>query len=99
MAESRVFRQPRFAAPPGACELLLVRHGESEAHVEGESFATVDGHGDPPLSEDGRHQAERVGERLALERIDAIYVTTLRRTHETAQPLATRLGIEPVVEP
>ena len=44
-------------------------------------------------------QAERVGERLAGQPIDAIYVTTLRRTAQTAAPLAARLGIEPVVEP
>ncbi|MBI2706268.1 MAG: histidine phosphatase family protein [Actinobacteria bacterium] len=99
MTDPRVFRQPRFQAPPRACEILLVRHGESQAHVEGESFRMVDGHGDPPLSEDGREQAERVGERLANERIDAIYVTNLRRTAETAAPLADRLGLEPIVEP
>ena len=33
------------------------------------------------------------------EPIDAIYVTTLRRTHETAAPLAARLGITPIEEP
>ena len=44
-------------------------------------------------------QAEQVGERLARHPIDAIYVTTLRRTQQTAAPLAARLGIEPVVEP
>ena len=32
------------------------------------------------------------------ERISAIYVTTLTRTHQTAAPLAERLGIEPRVE-
>ena len=33
------------------------------------------------------------------ERIAAIYVTTLRRTQQTAAPLAERLGLEPQVEP
>lgn len=59
----------------------------------------VDGQGDPELHEDGRQQAERVADRLASEDISAIYVTTLRRTVETAAPLAQRLGLEPVVEP
>lgn len=99
MANPRVFRQSRFQAPPGATELLLVRHGESEAAVEGEHFDDVDGHGDPPLSAEGREQAERVGERLSGERIDAVYVTSLRRTVETAAPLVARLALECRVEP
>jgi probable phosphoglycerate mutase len=98
MSTPREFRQYRYAPPPGATELVLVRHGESRAAVEGEEFDLVDGHGDPPLSEDGQAQADQVGARLANERVDAIYVTSLRRTHETAAPLASRLGIAPRVE-
>jgi probable phosphoglycerate mutase len=96
---ARRFPQYRFTAPEGACELLLVRHGESEAAVEGEEFAHLDGHADPPLSGLGRQQADRLADRLAAERIDAIYVTSLRRTSETAAPLARLLRIEPSVEP
>jgi len=95
----RRFPQARFAAPPGACEFLLVRHGQSEDAVEGESFTRRDGHADPPLSELGRRQAERLADRLVTEHIDALYVTTLRRTAETAEPLAARTGITPGVEP
>ena len=98
MSSPKVFRQIRFEAPPGATELLLVRHGESEAVVTGEPVPLFEGHGDPPLSEVGREQAELVGARLASEPIDAIYVTTLQRTVQTAAPLAARLGIEPRVE-
>ncbi|MCX7621112.1 MAG: histidine phosphatase family protein [Acidimicrobiales bacterium] len=98
MSEAREFRQHRFVPPPGATELLLVRHGESAPAVEGELFPLVDGHGDPPLSDEGRKQARRVCARLAHEHIDAVYVTPLRRTRETAQPLLERLGIEPRVE-
>jgi probable phosphoglycerate mutase len=97
--EPEVYRQYRFSLPPGATDLLLVRHGESAPARLDRPAPTVDGHGDPELAPEGREQAERVGERLSHERIDAIYVTTLRRTVETAAPLAKRLGIEPVVEP
>jgi probable phosphoglycerate mutase len=97
--QPQTIRQLRFSRPPGACELLLVRHGESAPATAGEPFPLVDGQGDPELHPDGRVQAERVAERLADEDIDAIYVTTLRRTAETAAPLAARLGIEPRVEP
>ena len=81
--------------------VLLVRHGESSPHVEGRPFSLVDGHGDPELAPEGHEQAMLVADRLLAtgERIAAIYVTTLRRTRETAAPLAARLGIEPQVEP
>jgi 2,3-bisphosphoglycerate-dependent phosphoglycerate mutase len=89
------FRQSRFTPPPTATTILLVRHGESAAAVEGQSFPLKDGHGDPPLHPQGRIQADQVGERLRHERIDAIYVTSLVRTHETAAPLARALTITP----
>ena len=57
-----------------------------------------DGQGDPPLAPEGLDEAERVGQRLALERIDAIYVTSLQRTAQTAEPLARRTGLTPKVE-
>ena len=57
------------------------------------------GDGDPALAPDGQEQAELVGARLAAHPIDAIYVSSLRRTAETAAPLAARLGLEPIVEP
>lgn len=92
-------RQHRFAPPPGATQVLLVRHGESAPYVPGRPFDLVDGHADPALSELGRWQADRVADRLEGEEIAAIYVSTLQRTHQTASPLATRLGIEPVIVP
>lgn len=92
-------RQHRFAPPPKATQVLLVRHGESAPFVPGRPFDLVDGHADPALSELGRWQADRVADRLQSEDIAAIYVSTLQRTHQTAAPLAERLGIEPVVVP
>lgn len=93
------YRQHRFSRPPGATEVFLVRHGESAPVVPGVAIPQVDGHDDPGLAPEGQEQAARVGERLADQRVDAIYVTPLRRTHETAAPLAARLGLTPVVEP
>ena len=93
------YTQRPFTPPPGASQLLLVRHGASAPYRVGGEFALVDGHGDPPLDPIGHHQAERVAERLAGENIAAIYVTSLQRTVQTAAPLASRLGIEPIVEP
>ena len=94
------FRQHRFAPPPGSTRVLLVRHGESAPAHPDRPFPVRDGHGDPPLHPHGRAQAELVGSRLAAEEpIAAIYVTTLQRTHETAAPLAARLGLDPIVVP
>lgn len=92
-------RQWRFAAPPGATTILLIRHGESAAAREDQPFALVGGHGDPPLHPQGRAQAALLAERLGREPITAAYVTTLRRTAETAQPLLDRLGLRAEVEP
>lgn len=99
MTTSEEYRQFRFALPQGATEILLVRHGESQPAREDRPFPTVDGQGDPPLATVGEEQAELVADRLEHEELDGIYVTTLRRTHQTAEPLAKRLGITPVVAP
>lgn len=98
-SEPNTYRQHRYTPPPGATEILLVRHGESQPVDPEHPFELVDGHGDPPLDPAGVDQAERLAQRLAGEDIAAIYVTTLRRTVETAAPLAKRLGIVPSVEP
>jgi probable phosphoglycerate mutase len=101
MATPRQFRQERYRRPTGSTELLLVRHGASADAVEGTSHELLEGQGDPPLSPVGRSQAELVGERLAGGDGDyaALYVSSLRRTAETAEPLARRTGLTPVVDP
>lgn len=93
------YRQPVYRPPEGACDILLIRHGESMPARPGESFPMKDGHGDPPLHPNGHSQASAVGDRLRHERFDALYVTTLQRTHQTAAPLALALGMTPMVEP
>lgn len=91
-------RQLQFARPPGGTDVLLVRHGESAAANPDAPFELVEGQGDPELHPAGRIQAEAVGERLAADDVAAIYVSTLRRTVETAAPLAARLGLTPRVD-
>ena len=96
---TRRYRQVRYVPPSGATEVVLVRHGESEEADPERPFPLVDGRGDPKLSPLGREQAERVADRLQSTRVDAIYVTSLQRTAETAAPLAARLRLVPNVEP
>ncbi len=98
MTSPRSFSQRPYVGPPGSTELWLVRHGASADSLEGETFELVEGQGDPPLSEAGRHQAEQVGLRLAQEPFDALYVSTLQRTVQTAAPLVARSGMTPIVD-
>jgi probable phosphoglycerate mutase len=93
------YRQHRFSAPPGATDILLIRHGESAPARLDAPAPLVDGQSDPDLDMRGREEAERVADRLDGEEVSAIYVTNLRRTAQTATPLAFRLGIQPRVEP
>ena len=53
---------------------------------------------DPPLSEGGRLQAERLRRWLAAEHLDAVYASPLRRARETAAPLARDRELEIVLE-
>jgi probable phosphoglycerate mutase len=93
------YRQSSFPPIPGAADILLIRHGESQAYTPGNPFPLTDGHGDPPLAPEGHEQAKLLADRLSSTSIDAIYVTNLCRTAQTAAPLAARLGLTPVVEP
>lgn len=92
------FAQHRWIRPPGATEVMLVRHGASAPYVPGTPFPLVDGQGDPPLSPVGQDQANRTAQRLAAEPISAIYATTMQRTQQTARPLADRLGLDIAIE-
>jgi broad specificity phosphatase PhoE len=70
--------------------LYIVRHGRAAAGF-GESH-------DPGLDELGREQAECVAQELAPRGPLSILSSPLRRTRETAAPLARLWNIEPVIE-
>jgi probable phosphoglycerate mutase len=93
------YPQRRFTPPPDATEIVLVRHGASQAAVPGEPFELVEGHADPPLSPEGEEQGRLVGERLAESPPDVLFVTPLRRTSQTAAELIARTGLEPIAVP
>jgi 2,3-bisphosphoglycerate-dependent phosphoglycerate mutase len=79
--------------------VLLIRHGASTPAIPGRRFPLTDGHGDPALSEAGVEQAARIAARLALDPPVALFTSGLRRTVETAGPLARASGLEPVEIP
>lgn len=97
--EAKGFEQHRYAPPPDSVEVVLVRHGASEAALPGQSFAMVDGQGDPALSEVGKDQARSVAAALGGESFAALFASSLRRTQETAAPLAEVSGLEVAVLP
>lgn len=66
--------------------LILVRHGESEWNRIGR----YQGQLDAPLSDLGLRQAEALGNRLANERLHAIYSSPLQRARRTADAIAAR---------
>ncbi len=73
--------------------LLLIRHGRTTANVDRLLDTAYPG---ASLDELGRAQAEDLVARLSGESIEAIYVSDLVRTAQTADPLARARGIEPV---
>lgn len=70
-------------------ELILIRHGLPR-HVENRDGAPAD----PPLSEIGRAQADRMATWLQHEAIDHLYSSPMARAYETAAPLARAQGLE-----
>ncbi|WAZ25159.1 histidine phosphatase family protein [Streptomyces cinnabarinus] len=74
--------------------LLLVRHGQTPTNVDYLLDTAVPG---PGLTELGEAQAAALPEALAGEDIEALYVSTLRRTQLTAAPLAAARGLDPLV--
>jgi len=52
---------------------------------------------DPDLSAAGRARAESLAFTLRHSGVTAIYVTTFKRTQQTAAPLAKALGLTPIV--
>ncbi|HUC00929.1 MAG TPA: histidine phosphatase family protein [Solirubrobacterales bacterium] len=99
MADRDSFEQSPYELPLGSTEVVLVRHGASEAAVVGSKFPLVDGHSNPALSEPGKAQAGMVAEGLGGDEFSGLFVTSLRRTQETAAPLAEATGLDPVVVP
>jgi probable phosphoglycerate mutase len=72
--------------------LFLIRHGATVLSVE-DSFA---GATDVELSEAGRRQVEYLANRLATEKLVAIYTSPLRRTMETAAIVGLEHGLTPI---
>jgi broad specificity phosphatase PhoE len=75
----------------GETTLLIVRHPETEANVNGRFV----GRGQSPFTAHGRRQARRLPHKLVAFRPEAIWTSPLERAHVVAQR-ASRLGSIPL---
>lgn len=74
--------------------VVLVRHGEAE----GNQHHRLIGWSEVGLTATGHSQARLLADRLSSAPIRRIVSSDLRRTLETAAPLASALGLEPILD-
>jgi phosphohistidine phosphatase SixA len=78
-------------AGPGVTTVYLVRHAEKTTVVPTDP--------DPDISAAGKRRAEALATRLGASGVTAIIVSQFKRTTETAQPLASAIGVAPEMIP
>lgn len=69
---------------PGVREVWLIRHADAYVGLEALDPGVID----PPLSQVGLEQAQRLGERLARVALDQVWSSDLQRARETATAVA-----------
>lgn len=75
-------------------QILFIRHGETDWN----RIKRIQGHIDIPLADSGIGQAQHLASRFADAaqagaRLDAIWASDLMRAQQTAQPVASALGV------
>lgn len=78
-----------------ATRVFFVRHGANRMTAEDRYC----GSSNPPLSDEGRRQAQCAAKRLASEPIAAIWSSPMIRAQETARTIGNVHGIAPMLEP
>lgn len=82
----------RTVAASTSTRVFLVRHGATALTME-DKFSGAIG---VELSPDGRHQADLIAARLAVEKIAAVYSSPLSRALDTATPIAKAHTLTPI---
>ncbi|MEI8257421.1 MAG: histidine phosphatase family protein [Deltaproteobacteria bacterium] len=75
--------------------LFLIRHGATTLSAEDRFAGSVD----VELSEAGRAQVVSLAERLATEKLAAVYASPMKRTMATAQLVGAPHGLSPIAMP
>jgi broad specificity phosphatase PhoE len=70
-----------------AATVILVRHAERSSDMSADAL----------LSPAGEERARQLSQVLKDAKVQRIYVTEVRRTQQTAEPIAARLHLKPVV--
>jgi phosphohistidine phosphatase SixA len=70
-----------------AATIVIVRHADRSRAMSADAL----------LSSDGEDRARQLSEVLKDAKIQRIYVTEIRRTQQTAEPIAARLHLKPIV--
>jgi probable phosphoglycerate mutase len=105
--EQRAARQEEVAgyrgwSPPQGpvTTLVLVRHGAT-SHTADKRFSGGLASSNPGLTDEGRAQVREVADWLAPlgEAVETVVTSPVRRTRESAEILAERLGLDVVEEP
>lgn len=86
--------QRALTAPPGAHEVILVRHGACDPPGPD---GLIGGRSDPGLNARGQAEAAAAAARLRREPVAAVFASQLRRTTETAAPIADAFELRPTV--
>ena len=76
--------------------ILLARHGQTGFNAPP---VRIQGSLDPPLNETGLGQARELADLVAGEGVRALYASDMLRARMTAEIVAERIGVEPVIEP
>ena len=76
--------------------ILLARHGQTDFNAPP---VRIQGSLDPPLNATGIAQARELADRVAGEGLRALYASDMLRARQTAEIIAERVGLQPVIEP
>jgi probable phosphoglycerate mutase len=76
-------------------ELIMIRHGVTAWNKE----RRFQGQIDIPLDDEGLRQAQLLGQSMAGATLAAVYASDLTRARQTAEPLASAIGLPVVAEP
>ncbi len=74
--------------------LLLIRHGETDWN----SQRRIQGNTDTPLNSYGIEQAHKLAQRLAEEKLGALYTSPLSRARVTAEIIGQKCGLTPILD-